>query len=334
MMADAHDDRRLHTPDAVAHRPGAQRGGAPLPPLVHALDPHRPGADRGLLRLRRLDLGRLLRDAGRSHGRVRRGRGLRGGRAGRRPDDVLRPRLERLELHRAPHARARAPGRADPRGPQLPPLDDQRDQGVRARLPLPPLALRRRVRGRPAAVGRPGRRRAPAVSGGDRGRLHVADLRGPVRQHPRDRRRGPRRVGPRDAVRRRGVGRPPALPPRAAAVGDGRGRRHLGPVDAQARRRTAADRPDPLARGPRGLRADGGGVPRVRHDLAELPPARVGRRRGPLARRHRSGGARRVHRPHARPEGPAARAPAAAAPPRRSPAGSGATTPTSRGATR
>ena len=159
MMADAHDDRRLRTPLPVAHRPGAQRGGAPLPPLVHALDARRPGADRRLLRVRRLDLGRLLRHARRPHGRLRGGRALRGRRAGRRPDDVLRPRLERLELHRAAHARAGAAGRADPRRPQLPPLHDQRDQGVRARLPLPALALRRRVRGGAAAVGRPGRDR-------------------------------------------------------------------------------------------------------------------------------------------------------------------------------
>ena len=144
-----------------------------------------------------------------------------------------------------------------------------------------------RVRGGPAAVGRPGRDRAAALPRGRRRRLHLADLRGPVREHARHRRRGPRRLRAHDAVRRRGLGRAPALPSRAAAVGHGRGRGHLRAVDAQAGGRAPADRPDPLARGAGGLRADGGGVPRVRHDLAELPPARVGRRRRPLARRHR-----------------------------------------------
>ena len=64
---------------------------------------------RGLLRVRRLDLGRLLRHARRPHRRLRRGRALRRRRPGRRPHDVLGPRLERLELDRAADARARAP---------------------------------------------------------------------------------------------------------------------------------------------------------------------------------------------------------------------------------
>ena len=318
MMADRHDDRRLQPHHGLAHRPRPQRGGAPLPPVVHAVDPDRPGADRRLLRLRRVDLGGLLRHARRPHRRVRGGGAVRRRRAGRRSDDVLRPRLERLELHRAADARARAAGRADPARTQLPPLDDQRDQGVRARLPLPPVALRRGVRGGAAAVGRPGRRRAHALPRGARGRLHLADLRGAVREHARDRRGGPRRLRPRDAVRGRGVGRASPLPPGAAALGDGRRRRHLRAVDPQARGRAAADGADPLARGARGLRADGGGVPRVRHDQPQLPPAGLRRRGGPLARRHRAGGARRVHRPHPRAQGAAARAAAAPAPPRRS----------------
>ena len=105
----------------------------------------------------------------------------------------------------------------------------------------------------------------------------------------------------------------PELPPSAMDAGADICRA----VDAQARRRAAADGADPLARGPRRLRADGGGVPRVRHDEPELPPARLRRRRRALARGDRARGARRLHRPHARPEGGAARAAAAAAPPRR-----------------
>ena len=79
----------------------------------------------------------------------------------------------------------------------------------------------------------------------------------------------------------------PALP----RVGDGGGRRRLRAVDAQARRRAAADRADPLARGPRRLGADGGGLPRVRHDLAlattcwRRPTRRCGRWRRTARRR-------------------------------------------------
>ena len=61
----------------------------------------------------------------------------------------------------------------------------------------------------------------------------------------------------------------PDLPESAMGAG-----RHLRAVDPQARRRLAADRAHPLEDRARGLRADGGGLPRVRHHLAQLPPAR------------------------------------------------------------
>ena len=129
---------------------------------------------------------------------------------------------------------------------------------------------------------------------------------------------GARRLADGAGDRRRGVGRAPALPPRAAAVGDGGGRRPVRAVDAQARGRAAADRPDPLAHGARGLRADGGGLPRVRHDLAQLPPAGVVRRGGAGAGGRRRGGAGRVHRAHrARSRRRCGRALPRARPPRR-----------------
>ncbi len=81
----------------------------------------------------------------------------------------------------------------------------------------------RRARRRP--------RRARALSGGAGRPLHEPDLRGPRRQHARDRPRGARRVRPRDGDRRRGVGRAPALPPRSARERDGRG----GPTSASSR---------------------------------------------------------------------------------------------------
>src|SRR4029079_10379743 len=49
----------------------------------------------------------------------------------------------------------------------------------------------------------------------------VAALRGSRGGHAGGRRGGPRAVAPRDGGGRRGLGRPPALPPRAARVGDG-----------------------------------------------------------------------------------------------------------------
>ena len=79
--------------------------------------------------------------------------------------------------------------------------------------------------------------------------------------------------------------------PAAAAERDGGRRRRLRAVHPQAGRRPAADRPHPLARGPRRLRAHGGGLPRVRDDLAQLPPAGL-RRRG----RAHAGGAGRARR--------------------------------------
>ena len=122
---------------AVADRPRPQPRRRPLPPLVHAVDPAGPGAGRGLLRLRRLDLRGLLRHAGRPHRDLRRGRALRRRGPGRRPHDVLRPRLERLELDRAADAGPGAPRRARARRAQHPPLGHQRAEGLRAGLPLP-----------------------------------------------------------------------------------------------------------------------------------------------------------------------------------------------------
>ena len=112
-----------------------------------------------------------------------------------------------------------------------------------------------------------------ALPRGARRALHEPDLRGPRGPHARDRPGGPRGVAAGDGHRRRGLGRPPALPPRPAAERDGVRRGRLRAVDPQARRRTAADGPDPLARGPCGLRAARGGLSRVRHDLPELSPA-------------------------------------------------------------
>ena len=130
---------------------------------------------------------------------------------------------------------------------------------------------------------------------------------GLMRGHARDRRVRARDVADRDGRRRRGVGRAPALPPDAARVGDGGGRRRLRAVDPQARRRAAADGPAALARGPRRHRADGGGLPRVRDHLALLPPARVGRRGGADARGAGRGGARAGDRADRGAEGGAAR---------------------------
>ena len=229
---------------------------------------------------------------------------------GRRPHDVLGARHERLQLDRAADARARALRRARPRRAQHPPLDHQRAEGVRHRLPLPADAVRAAVRGA-AAAERRGDQRGPApLPRGARGDLHEPDLRGARREHARDRRGRARHLAARDGDRRRGLGRAPALPRRPAVERDGVRRRRRGAVDAQARRRAAADRADPLARAARGLRADGGGVPRVRHDLAELPPARERGRRRAHARRQGRGGARDRDRPHPRAEGGAARAPA------------------------
>ena len=92
---------------------------------------------------------------------------------------------------------------------------------------------------------REGLRRYPEAH---RRHLHEPDVRGAGREHARDRRGGARHVAARDGDRRRGVGRAPALPRRAARERDGVGRRRRRAVHAQARRRPAADRPDPLAR--------------------------------------------------------------------------------------
>ena len=170
--------------------------------------------------------------------------------AGRRPDDVLGPRLQRLELGRAADARARAPRRAGARRAQHPPLGRQRAQGVRAGLPVPPDALRRRA----------SRRVLPPSAGGGHERL--APL--PRRRSPSSTRRRPTRAS------RRTRGRSPTavhdvsptamvivdeawgghlhFHPELPRVGDGVRRRRLRAVDAQARRRPAADRADPLAR--------------------------------------------------------------------------------------
>ena len=181
---------------------------------------HQERVDR-LLRLGRLDLGRLLRHARRSHGRVRRGRAVRGGGAGRRPHDVLGPRDERIELDRAADAGARALRRARARRPQHPPLDHERAEGLRARLPLPADAVRAALRGAAAAERRGDPRGSAPLPGGDRRHLHEPDLRGPGGEHARDRGRRPRHLAPRDGDRRRGVGRAPALPRRAAGERDG-----------------------------------------------------------------------------------------------------------------
>ena len=78
------------------------------------------------------------------------------------------------------------------------------------------------------------------------------------------------------------------VPSRPARERDGLGRGHLRAVDPQARGRPAADGPHPLAGAARRLRADGGGLPRVRHHVAQLPPAGQRRRRRPHAGRARA----------------------------------------------
>src|SRR3954451_19632150 len=88
-------DVALAEPD----RPRAQRARLALSPLVHAVDPPRPGAGGRFLCLRRVNLGGLLRHAGRAQWHLRRGRGVRRRRPGRRPHDV----------HRARRPRSRAP---------------------------------------------------------------------------------------------------------------------------------------------------------------------------------------------------------------------------------
>jgi hypothetical protein len=240
---------------ALADGPRPQPRRRPVSPVVHPLDPPRPGARVGLLRLRHLHLRRILRHARRPHRHLRRGRALRGRRPGRRSHDVLGPRIQRLQLDRPARAGARALGRARPRRAQHPPLRDQRAQGVRPGLPLPAHAVRAALRGAAAAVRRGGARRAGALSRGAGRPLHEPDLRGPGRDHALDRRGGARGLGAHDGDRGRGVGRAPALPPRAASERHGRRRRRLRAVDPQAGGRPPADGPDPLARGPGRLRA-------------------------------------------------------------------------------
>ncbi len=227
--------------------------------------------------------------------------------AGRRPDDVLGPRVERLELGRAADARAGAPGRARARRALDPPLGHQRAEGLRAGLPLPPDAVRAALRGAAAAERRGGPRGAAPGARGGRGLLHVADVRGPGGRHARDRRRRARASPHAMVVVDEAWGGHlhfhPGLPESAMAAG--------ADVCVQSTHKLAGGLqqtgPDALARGPRRLRADGGGLPRVRDDLALLPPAGVGRRGGADARRAGRGGARAGHRADRRAEGGAPR---------------------------
>ena len=183
-------------------------------------------------------------------------------------------------------------GRARARRAQHPPLGHQRAQGLRPRLPLParrPTSRASRRCCRRASTRSPrglrplprGARRlytSPTYEGLAANTPRIAAAVHAASEHAM-------------VIVDEAWGGHLHFHPELPLQRDGGGRRRLRAVDPQARRRPAADRPDPLARGPRGLRADGGGLPRVRDHLAELPPAGL-RRRG----RAHAGGAGRAAR--------------------------------------
>ena len=291
-------------PHAVADRPRPQPGRRPLPPLVHAVDPR--GQERvedfyasdvsisagffGTLVDHTGVFGEAERFAADAQGADRTMFSVHGSSG----SNWIVLRMLALERQDALVLVAR----------NDPPLGHQRAQGLRAGLPLPADAVRAALRGAAAAERRAGRRGPAPLSRGDRGLLHVADLRGPARRTRARSSAAVHDASPtRDGVVDEAWGGHLHFHPDAARVGDGGGRRRLRAVDAQARRRPAADGADPLARGPRRLRADGGGLPRVRDDLALLPPAGVGRRGRADARGAGRGGARRGRSSAPRAEG-------------------------------
>ena len=224
--------------------------------------------------------------------------------------------------------------RARARRPQHPSLDGQRDQGVRARLPLPAHALRRGVRGGAAAQrGRGHRRRCGAIPR----RWPSSTRRRPTRGCARTRRRSP----------------PPCTTPRRTRSCSSTRRGAGTCTSTRSCRRRAMDAGADLA--VQSTHKLAGGLQqtglihwregRVDSELMEeafreyvttspeLPPARLRRRGRAGAGRQRARGARRVHRAHERAEGGAARAAAAARPPRRPGRGSGRRRRTSRAST-
>ena len=176
-------------PHAVADRPRAQPGRRPLPPLVHAVDPRGPGARRGLLRLRRLDLGGLLRHARRPH-RASSARPSASPPTRRAPTGRCSPSTARAARTgsccgcsrwsartRSCSSRATSTTRSSTRS---------RPSGWTS------ASCRRRTTPRfeallPPSVDADPRGPAPLPRGA-RGHLHVADLRGPGGEHARDRR--------------------------------------------------------------------------------------------------------------------------------------------------
>ena len=214
-MATRHGRSSLQPADRLLHRARPQRGGPPLPPVVHAVDARRPGADRGLLRVRRLDLGRLLRHARRPHRRVRRRRSG-SPRRRRAPTARCSPSTARRARTSSSCACSRSSGPtrscSSPATAITPWSTRSRGTGwTSASSPRPTTPEFEAVLP-PSAEEVDGR--AAALSRGAGRRLHVADLRGAVRGHAGDRRLRARRLAGRDPVRRRGVGRAPALPSR------------------------------------------------------------------------------------------------------------------------
>ena len=192
----------------------------------------------------------LLRHARRPHRRLRRGRALRRRGAGRRPHDVLRPRLERLELRRAADARARAPRRAGARRPQH--ATTRRSTRSR-RSGWTSASCRRPTTPSSRPCCRPASTRCSAALARYPEALAVVytspTYEGLVRQHAT--RSPPRSTTPRPhamRLRRRGLGRAPALPPELPPSAMDAGADVCRAVDPQAGGRPAADRADPLAR--------------------------------------------------------------------------------------
>ena len=262
-----------------------------LPPLVHAVDPARPGARRGLLRLRRVDLGRLLRHARRPHRDLRRGRG-----ASPPPPRAPTARCSRSTARaartgsccarwpssaptRSCSSRAtsttRSSTRSRPSGwtsascrrptsrasrPLLPPsVDDVLDGAARA--------TRRRsrssTRARPTRASPPTRARSSrAVHAASDHAMVIVDEAwgGHLRFHP---------DLPESAM---GAGADICVQSTHKLAG---GLQQTGLIHWHDRARR--------------LRAHGGGLPRVRHHLAELPPAGQRRRRRAHAGRARRG---------------------------------------------
>ena len=175
-----------------------------------------PGARRGLLRLRRVDLRGVLRHARRPHGGLRRGR-------------ALRRRTRRAPTARCSPCTARAARTGSCCGCSR---WSARTRSCSSRATIHhsvinalkafgldfrflPDAVRAALRGAAAAERRAGRRGPAARARGARGPLHVADVRGAdARTRAGSSTRVHARLADRDGDRRRGLGRAPALPSR------------------------------------------------------------------------------------------------------------------------